>query len=77
MPKTQDPQHGGTETDGTKSNKFCSYCYKGGKFQFEKEVDTPQKMQVMCIKMMKKNGMNGILAWILTRGIPGLERWKK
>ena len=41
------------------------------------EIDTPQKMQKMCIKMMKKDGMNGVLAWIFTRGIPRLERWKK
>ncbi len=77
MPKTQDPGHGGTEADGTKSDKYCSYCYKDGNFHLVKEVNTAEKMQKMCIKMMKKNGMNGILAWLLTRGIPRLERWKK
>ena len=29
-----------------------------------------------CIQEMKADGMNGLLAWFLTRGIPKLERWK-
>jgi hypothetical protein len=53
----------------------CSYCYKDGEFFMKSEIDTPQKMQEMCIKMMKKKGMNGIMAWLMTRGIPRLERW--
>lgn len=77
MPKDKDEGKGGTNADGTKSDKYCSYCYKEGKFTLADEIDTPEKMQKMCIKMMKKNGMNGILAWIFTRGIPRLERWKK
>ena len=76
MPKKMDKGNGGTEKDGSKSEKYCSYCYKNGEF-ISPEVDTPQKMQKLCIKMMKKDGMNGVLAWIFTRGIPRLERWKK
>ena len=77
MPKKMDDGGGGTEKDGSKSDKYCSYCYKGGDFFLKDEIDTTAKMQKMCIKMMKKRGMNGILAYILTRGIPRLERWKK
>jgi len=33
-------------------------------------------MQEFCIKEMKKTGINGILAWLATRTIPKLERWK-
>jgi Putative zinc ribbon domain len=76
MPKKMDEGKGGTEKDGTKSDKYCSYCYKDGEFMMASEVDTAGKMQKMCIKMMKKQGMNGILAWLFTRGIPRLERWK-
>ncbi len=32
MPLKQDPEHGGTEADGTKSPRYCSYCYQDGKF---------------------------------------------
>ena len=34
-------------------------------------------MQEFCIIEMKKSGINGILAWLATRTIPKLERWKK
>ena len=75
MPLSQDPGKGGTNKDGSKSDKYCSYCYKNGKF-----IDScknPKEMQDLCIKMMTKNGMNKWVAWIFTRSIPGLERWKK
>lgn len=77
MPKKMDEGSGGTEKDGSKSSKFCSYCYNDGEFMKATEIDTPQKMQKMCIEMMKKQGMNGTLAWLFTRGIPKLERWKQ
>lgn len=77
MPKSKDPGNGGTEKDGSKSDKYCSYCYQNGEFSMGSEIDTAQKMQKMCIKMMKKQGMNGAFAWLMTRGIPRLERWKK
>lgn len=32
MPINQDPEKGGTNTDGTKSTVYCSYCFKKGKF---------------------------------------------
>ncbi len=77
MPIDKDPKNGGTNSDGSKNEKYCSYCYKDGEFFLSAEIDTPQKMQKMCIQKMKEQGMNGILAWIFTRMIPRLERWKK
>lgn len=77
MPANKDPGHGGTNADGSKNNKYCSFCYVKGKFNLADKIDTPKKMQDMCIKMMKKQGMNRVLAWLFTRGIPRLERWKK
>lgn len=76
MPIGKDPQGGGTNEDGTKNEEYCSFCYESGKFK-SPEIDTPQKMQEFCIKMMKDDGMNGVLAWLFTRGIPKLKRWKK
>ena len=32
MPMSKDPQHGGTNRDGTKSADYCSYCYVAGEF---------------------------------------------
>ena len=75
MPPKHDQGNGGTEKDGSKTTKYCSYCYQKGTFM-QPQIDTPAKMQKMCIKMMHKNGMPKFVAWIFTRGIPRLERWR-
>lgn len=76
FPLSKDQKGGGSEKDGSKSPKYCSMCYENGEFLSPKEVDTAKKMQDFCIKEMKKDGMNGFVAWLATRGIPKLERWK-
>lgn len=75
MPLRKDPNGGGTEQDGSVSHKYCSFCYDKGTFR-SPEIDTAEKMQAFCVKQMKQNGMNGFLAWMFTRSIPRLERWK-
>lgn len=75
-PLKKDKQGGGTEKDGSKSLKYCSMCYANGTFLTPPEIDTAEKMQKFCIQEMKKSGMNGFLAWLGTRPIPKLERWK-
>ncbi|MFZ1654302.1 MAG: zinc ribbon domain-containing protein [Candidatus Moraniibacteriota bacterium] len=76
-PMQKDEKGGGSEKDGTKSATYCSMCYENGEFLSPPEVDTAEKMQKFCIQEMKKGGMNGILAWVLTRPIPRLDRWRK
>lgn len=76
-PMKKDVNGGGTEKDGTHSKKYCSMCYEKGKFLSPVEIDTSEKMQKFCINEMKKSGMNGFIAWLATRGITKLERWKK
>jgi hypothetical protein len=75
-PLKKDKQGGGTEKDGSKSAKYCSMCYANGTFLTPSEIDTAEKMQKFCIQEMKKSGMNAILAWLGTRPIPKLERWR-
>jgi hypothetical protein len=75
-PMKKDKKGGGSNSDGTINKKYCSMCYENGNFLSPPEIDTAKKFQVFCIQEMKKDGMNGFLAWILTRGIPKLERWK-
>lgn len=77
FPLKKDTKGGGTEKDGSPSNKYCSMCYENGEFLNPPEIDTPQKMQKFCIQQMKKAGINSLLAWLGTRQIPSLERWKK
>lgn len=74
MPMSKDPQGGGSEADGAKSESYCSLCYENGEFH-QPDV-TASEMQTFCIEMMKKQGMWGPLAWLFTRQIPRLERWK-
>ncbi len=74
MPLAKDPEKGGTETDGTKSIMYCSYCYKDGKFT---QPDfTAIEMKAFCKDKMKEMGFPGFLAGLFTMGIPKLERWK-
>lgn len=76
MPAAHDPGKGGTEKNGSKNEMYCSYCYQNGAF-VRPEIDTAKKMQAFCIEKMQEQGFSKFKAWIFTRGIPRLERWKK
>lgn len=75
MPFSKDPQNGGSNKDGSKSELYCSLCYQKGKFTGD--FKTAQEMQAFCVEKMKEQGVPGFLAWLMTRGIPRLERWKQ
>ncbi|MDR2883761.1 MAG: zinc ribbon domain-containing protein [Deferribacteraceae bacterium] len=75
MPLKKDPEQGGTEADGSKSAKYCSYCYKDGEFTWKD--CTAQQMREFCIEAMAKNGMPKFLAKLFTMNIPKLARWTK
>jgi len=66
-----------TNSDGSINGKYCSMCYAYGMFITPPEINTANKFQKYCVQQMKKEGINGIVAWVLTRGIPKLERWNK
>ncbi len=74
MPMKKDPQLGGTNVDGSKNEKYCSYCYAEG--QFMQPDMTVKEMQSFCIEKMQEQGMPRFVGWIFTRGLPKLERWK-
>ena len=74
MPMSKDPAGGGLNKDGSKNEKYCSYCYQNG--QFVGDFKTAKEMQVFVMDMMKKNKIPGVIAWLLTLGIPSLDRWK-
>ncbi|MFN4932179.1 MAG: zinc ribbon domain-containing protein [Bacteroidota bacterium] len=77
FPLKKDKKGGGSEKDGSISNMYCSMCYEKGQFLTPPDIDTAAKMQQYCIQEMKKDGMNAFFAWLATRSIPGLKRWKK
>lgn len=75
MPMDQDPGKGGTEADGSKSIKYCSYCYENGKF---KDDFTSADQMVSFVKeKLAEKGMGKMRQWLFTSQISKLERWKK
>ena len=75
MPLKKDPEKGGTESDGTKSLKYCSYCYSDG--NFTQPNITVDEMKKLVKGQMKKMGFPGFMAGFFTSGIPKLEIWKE
>lgn len=73
MLMSKDPQHGGTNRDGTKSVDYCSYCYIDGAFTFKGNV---KEMQAFCKEKMIEQGSSKFIAWLFTRSIPRLTRWR-
>ena len=73
MPMSKDPQGGGTNADGSLNSNYCSYCYQQGQFTFNGDV---KEFQEFCRKKMIESGQPRILAWLFTRGLKRLNRWK-
>ena len=73
MPMKKDPEDGGTNVDGSKNEKYCSYCYQNGEFTFH---GTVSEFQDFCKEQMIKSGHSKFMAWLFTRGMKRLERWK-
>ena len=74
MPMKKDPNYGGLNKDGTKSADYCSYCYENGEFTFK---GTAKEMQAFCVRKMKQKGTPSLFAWLFTRNIPRLTRWRR
>lgn len=64
----KDEKGGGTNADGTKSLKYCSYCYQDGKF-FRPDF-TARQMQELVKGKMKEMGIPGFLTPLFTNGNP-------
>ncbi len=55
---SKNPEKVGLESDGTKSTKFCSYCYVDGKFV--NPDMTVDKMKTLVKGKMKEMGFPGV-----------------
>jgi len=73
MPMDKDSQKGGTNVDGSKNEEYCSYCYQNGEFTFHGTVN---EFQDFCKEQMIKGGSSRFIAWLFTRNMKRLERWK-
>lgn len=74
MPLTEDPEGGGSNTDGTRSGEYCSYCYKAG--AFTQPTITAEEMREQVKEKLKGYHIPSILRTHFTRNIPKLKRWK-
>jgi len=74
MPLKKDPEGGGTEKDGARSEKYCSLCYRNGAFT-QPEM-TAGEMQAFVKGKMNEMGIPGFLAGLFAAGVPKLERWR-
>lgn len=74
MPMSKDPGLGGTEPDGSRTHKYCSFCYNEGAFR---DGFTVAEEMVDFVKgKLKDMGYGPLKCWFFTSHIPKLERWK-
>lgn len=64
----------GTETDGSKSEKWCSLCYENG--AFTGQDCTLNDMRKIVDNALIENGSGRIMRWLAQKQLPSLERWK-
>ncbi|HDR7356297.1 MULTISPECIES: zinc ribbon domain-containing protein [Bacillus] len=74
MPLSKDELGGGTESNGSKSIKYCSHCYMDGKFV--QDITAIQMQQFVQEHLIKNIKTPKFLAKFLVRNIPKLDRWK-
>lgn len=74
MPLGANLEDAGTEADGTKSHKYCKYCYQNGKLLYEGNLEDFQKM---VYEKMVERGMWKPKAWFFSWMIKFAPRWKK
>ena len=76
IPLHRDKKGGGTEKDGTKSRKYCGFCYEDGKFNSGNV--TLKEFTEVSRKGMINGGHNKFFAWLFSRPflLRNLERWK-
>jgi len=74
MPLSKDPEGGGSESDGSRSETYCSLCYENGGFRHPGA--TLAEFQAHCVTALEAKGMPRILAWAFTRGMGRLPRWR-
>jgi hypothetical protein len=70
----QEPEHFGTNADGSKNKDYCGYCYQDGKFT--EPTITMEKMIEKCVGIMKQIKVPEMQIEQAKKFIPTLKRWK-
>ena len=76
MPMGSDDSMYGTNSDGSKSSDYCSYCYDNGAFTTN---STMEEMIDICVPhVLSATGMSEYDARkMMLDFLPSLKRWKK
>ena len=74
MPLAKDPEGGGTEKGGSRSQTYCSLCYKNG--EFTGAICTVEQMQDIVEQALKKQGYSWPMRKLARMQIPQLSRWR-
>ena len=64
----------GSEADGSKSEKWCSLCYRDGGF-IDPDLTVDQMMQIVD-QALRDDGAWFVMRRLALRQIPTLERWR-
>ena len=76
MPLDRDPGQGGTNADNSRSSKYCSFCYKDGKF-LDEGISLQQKIEKNIQIAVARMNVPESKAREMAEGLlPTLERWK-
>jgi hypothetical protein len=76
MPLWRDLEGGGSEQDGSRSQMYCSSCYRDGAF-IQPELSV-QEMQRLVDDILKREmRWWKVFRWLAVRQIPTLARWRK
>jgi len=64
----------GSESDGNKSEKWCSLCYENG--AFIGPDCTLEEMVTIVDRALQEQGAWFGMRWMARKQIPSLERWR-
>ncbi|MBU3734905.1 MAG: hypothetical protein FGM60_04775 [Candidatus Planktophila sp.] len=64
----------GSESDGSKSEKWCSLCYQNGAF-IGGECSLEQMIEIVD-SALKEQGSSAVFRWMAKKQLPQLERWR-
>lgn len=76
MPLDKGPNNGGTNADNSISDKYCSFCFKDGKF-LDEGISLQEKIYKNIQIAVSRMGIAESKAREMAESIiPHLERWK-
>ena len=72
IPKAK--EGGGTNTDGSLSKEYCSYCYVNGAFM--NPDMTMEEMKALVVEKLQEKGFPKFVAKFFSSGLGRLKRWQ-